>query len=165
MTPAIREKIAAWVEQYVLPGSNVLEIGSRDVNGSVREFFELRHCPYFGIDLEPGPGVDVTGNAGGAWLPSQVGRKDVVVCLETLEHAPEFWKILQNVQKILAPGGLFFCSTPTIGFPYHAYPRDYYRFTEDAYRDVIFSNMEILELTTLTDPAGYPGILGLARKS
>lgn len=35
----------------------VLEIGSLNINGSVRDFFT--NCQYLGIDIAPGRGVDV----------------------------------------------------------------------------------------------------------
>ena len=41
-------------------GSTVLEVGSYDVNGSIRSVFEV--SDYLGIDLVEGPGVDVVGD-------------------------------------------------------------------------------------------------------
>ena len=38
---------------------NVLEVGSLDINGSVRELF--KNCRYVGVDLQLGPGVDLPG--------------------------------------------------------------------------------------------------------
>ena len=38
-------------------GTRVLEVGSLDINGSVRPIFT--DCEYVGLDLGPGPGVDV----------------------------------------------------------------------------------------------------------
>ena len=38
-------------------GKDVLEIGSLDINGSVRQFFES--CNYVGCDLGVGKGVDI----------------------------------------------------------------------------------------------------------
>jgi len=35
----------------------VLEIGSLNINGSIRDFFE--NCDYIGLDLEPGKDVDI----------------------------------------------------------------------------------------------------------
>ena len=37
--------------------ARVLEVGSLDINGSVRELFEK--CDYTGVDLQMGPGVDL----------------------------------------------------------------------------------------------------------
>ena len=38
-------------------GKRVLEVGSLDINGSVRGYFQ--DCEYIGLDVGPGPGVDV----------------------------------------------------------------------------------------------------------
>ena len=37
--------------------ARVLEVGSLDLNGSVRRFFS--NCAYTGIDVAPGKGVDI----------------------------------------------------------------------------------------------------------
>ena len=38
-------------------GKKVLEVGSLDINGSIRDLFQ--NCEYTGIDLGEGKGVDV----------------------------------------------------------------------------------------------------------
>jgi hypothetical protein len=38
-------------------GKKVFEVGSVNINGSIRSFFE--NSEYLGIDVAPGPGVDV----------------------------------------------------------------------------------------------------------
>ena len=38
-------------------GARVLEVGSLDINGSVRDLFS--DCDYTGVDLALGPGVDL----------------------------------------------------------------------------------------------------------
>ena len=40
--------------------ARVVEVGSRDINGSIRELVDAD--TYVGIDLEEGPGVDVVGD-------------------------------------------------------------------------------------------------------
>ncbi len=46
-----------------VPKARILEIGSMDVNGSLRDFAEPT-THYVGVDLEEGPAVDVVVKAG-----------------------------------------------------------------------------------------------------
>jgi len=80
----------------------VVELGSRDVNGSVRHLFDTDQ--YIGVDWVPGPGVDVVADAE-HYTPD--AAPDVVICAETLEHAPNAAAICAQALRVLAPGGVF----------------------------------------------------------
>lgn len=82
------------------PFADVVEFGSRDINGSVRSLFPL--AAYLGIDIEPGPGVDFVANA--ARYRTAVGH-DCVVCLETLEHTAEAQQIIGAAWEVLRSNG------------------------------------------------------------
>lgn len=90
------------VNTLKLPAGLVVEIGSRDINGSVRSLFTGRD--YIGVDHFPGEGVDVVANGSDFVPPSEPA---VVVSTETLEHTPHAEDICRNVAKMLAPGGVF----------------------------------------------------------
>ena len=79
----------------------VLEFGSYNVNGTVRDHFP--GADFFGIDIRPGPGVDFVCDA--AEFDGE-GRYDVVVTAETLEHAPRPEEIIKRAWDSLKPGGL-----------------------------------------------------------
>ena len=158
MMPYIIEWVQSLRSSHLTYPGRILEVGSRNINGSVRVCFES-HLDYVGIDSEPGDGVDTVMD--GSEILESFGPHsfDTVICCETFEHAPEFWKILEAIRGVLKPGGLFVVTTPTISFPYHAFPVDVYRFTHDTYRLVFFKDMEIL------DSADWGGIIGgIARK-
>lgn len=95
--------IRAIEELHVDPdGAVVAELGSYNVNGSVRDLFE--GCKsYTGVDVRKGPGVDVVED-GGTW--GRANSCDVVVSTETLEHAPDPAAIIANAGRILKPGGV-----------------------------------------------------------
>ena len=102
-----------WVERQVaglgLAAPAVLEIGSLDINGSVRPLFPgASH--YHGLDLVAGDGVDEVADAS-AWQPPRT--YDVVVSAEVLEHAPTWREILDMMWSATAPGGtlLMTCAT------------------------------------------------------
>lgn len=84
--------------------TRVLEVGSRDINGSVREAFS--DSDYTGIDAEPGNGVDQVCLGHEFEAPAQ--SFDVVCSLETFEHDPHAPQTVANMLKLLRPGGLFF---------------------------------------------------------
>lgn len=82
----------------------VLEIGSLNINGSIRDIFKPFAAEYIGIDPQDGPGVDVVIDA---MLYNKPNYFDVVVTAETFEHTP-YWKdIIKLSHNNLAPGGLF----------------------------------------------------------
>lgn len=83
----------------------ILEIGSRNVNGSVRGLFP-KAMEYVGIDLKPGDGVDVVAD-GGKWRPADGKTFDLVVSTECLEHTPFAEEICHTAFDVLKPGGVF----------------------------------------------------------
>lgn len=62
----------------------VLEIGSLNINGTTRDHFP--NADYTGLDIVPGPGVDIVANAA-TWTPDR--EYDVVICQEVFEHTPD----------------------------------------------------------------------------
>jgi hypothetical protein len=93
---------ATYVSRYKLnrKGARVLEIGSYDVNGTVRGLFD--RCDYLGIDTRMGPGVDIVAD-GSTYEDDQPFA--VVVTTETLEHAEDPAGIICNAYTLLADGG------------------------------------------------------------
>jgi hypothetical protein len=88
---------------------HVLEIGSRDLNGSVRPLFAAA-ATYTGIDVQGGPGVDVQAD-GTTYVPSEA--PSVVVCMEVLEHTPAGQALIEHTARQLMPDGwlLLTCAT------------------------------------------------------
>ena len=87
----------------------VLEIGSLDLCGTVRGYFE--HCEYTGLDIGPGPGVDLV--CEGQKYDAPDGSFDVVISCEVMEHNPYWQATLQNMVRLLRPGGLMVMSCAT----------------------------------------------------
>jgi SAM-dependent methyltransferase len=123
VTPAVYE----WVKSLGLKGK-CLDVGSYNVNGCVRDLF----ADYTGLDMRPGPNVDVVANAKEIPFPRE--SFDVVTCLEMIEHDQDpFWSV-EEMKRVLRPGGSLVITVPGIGFPRHDYPSDYWRFTDDGLR-------------------------------
>jgi SAM-dependent methyltransferase len=107
-----RDFIAGVKSEYpqFFVGRKVLEVGSLDINGSVREFFEK--CDYTGIDLGEGPGVDTVALVHEYEYPDSY---DVVISAEMLEHDKHWRKSLTAMYRNVKVGGLLVvsCAGPT----------------------------------------------------
>lgn len=84
-------------------GAFVVEIGSYNVNGSVRPLF-ADCAQYVGIDVRPGRDVDLVWD-GIAPLELPAGTVDIVVSAETLEHAADPQGLISHAATLLRPGG------------------------------------------------------------
>nr|WP_275975650.1 class I SAM-dependent methyltransferase [Geothrix terrae] len=93
----------------------VLEVGSLDINGSVRSFFT--NCDYIGIDIAEGKGVDIV--CEGQRYDAPDASFDMVISCEAMEHNP-FWKeTLDNMIRLVRPGGLVVMTCATLGREEH----------------------------------------------
>ena len=149
------------LDATVVAGRDVLEVGARDVNGSVRPWVEsLKPASYVGVDLTPGPRVDEVVDA--TALVSRFGREsfDVVISTEMVEHTRDWQTVVTNLKGVLRPGGHLLVTTRSPGFAYHAWPYDFWRYTPDDMR-AIFADLEIV--TVEPDPQD-PGVFVLARR-
>jgi SAM-dependent methyltransferase len=117
-------------DRYVTSSpSSILEIGSYNVNGTLRDF-QPKGSTWLGVDLEPGPGVDlVIENT--SELPFADESFEYVVASSVFEHDPIFWKTFSEMIRVLKPGGCIYINSPSNGM-IHRYPIDVYRFYPDA---------------------------------
>jgi SAM-dependent methyltransferase len=99
-------------------GVSVFEIGSADINGSVRSYFQS--ADYVGVDLIPGPGVDVVGQGEEVRLNRAF---DVAVSTECLEHNPKYFETFENMVRHVRPGGMVLFTCATTGRPEHGTER------------------------------------------
>lgn len=126
----MRENVRAFVElaaeSFALEGP-VYEFGSYQVEGQ-GIFADLRHCfrgrRYIGCDMRPGPGVDRVEDL--AQLSLADGTAETIVCVDTLEHVFEARRAVEEMIRVLAPGGVLLIAAP-LDFYLHNYPEDYWR--------------------------------------
>jgi SAM-dependent methyltransferase len=157
----MHESVMAWVGERVreigLTASDVLEVGSCDVNGSVRPLFRGA-SDYVGVDISPGPGVDVVLQTP-IRLPFVDCRFSVVVSTEMLEHAEFPALVVAEMFRVLRPGGLLLLTTRSEGFGYHN-PPDYHRFSVAQIMDLLkWSGFG--RATVRPDPQ-VPGVFAIA---
>ena len=108
----------------------VLDIGGKNVNGSLRSFFEEKGMKYICVDLEEDSSVDIVIKPGDK-LPFDTGSIDLIVSTSCFEHDPCFWLTFKEMTRIIKPSGYIYINAPTSG-PYHCYPGDNWRFYSDA---------------------------------
>jgi SAM-dependent methyltransferase len=107
----------------------IVEIGSQDVNGSIREVAPATYN-YIGLDFAAAKGVDIV-LPDAYHFPFENDTVDIIVTSSCFEHAEFFWVTFLEGIRILKPGGLFYINAPSKG-QYHAYPQDCWRFYPDA---------------------------------
>jgi SAM-dependent methyltransferase len=107
----------------------VLEIGSQDVNGSLRTT-----CPggfqYTGVDFQEAKGVDIVLKDPYS-LPFDDASVDIVLSSSCFEHSEMFWLVFLEILRVLKPHGLFYLNAPSAG-SFHRYPVDCWRFYPDS---------------------------------
>jgi len=88
-------------------GTSVLEIGSLNINGTVRDFFTTDL--YLGVDVGDGPGVDLV--AQGQELQFPDNSFDVAVSAECFEHNPYWLETFTNMHRMASQFVIFTCAT------------------------------------------------------
>lgn len=164
MHPSVMQFLASALAPEDVAGKTVLEVGSMDLNGSPRSVvLPMRPLQYLGVDSGAGPGVDMVAPA--EELTDRVGAFswDLVISTEMLEHAEHWRTVVQELKQAVAPHGVLLVTCRGPGFPYHAHPGDFWRFTTDDFRR-IFADFELEILQDDTDPA-FPGVFMKARKT
>jgi SAM-dependent methyltransferase len=108
------------------PDPIIYDIGAKDVRAA-----------YFGTppqgatiictDIQPGPGVDIVADAQHMpQIPSE--SADCVFLVSVLQHIPSPHKAVDEVFRVLRPGGIFYVNVPFLYF-YHRDPEDFHRFS------------------------------------
>jgi hypothetical protein len=167
----MHDSVLRFVRENLKPeeveGKRVLEIGSRNINGSVREIImPMKPAEYRGIDLQPGPGVDVVadwtdfGDLLSYFESLYLHKWDLVISTEMLEHARRWEIAVQRMKSAMKfSDGRLLVTTRSPGFPLHDEP-DYWRFTLEHFR-LIFDDVYIESL--ISDPQ-VPGVFLKARR-
>jgi 2-polyprenyl-3-methyl-5-hydroxy-6-metoxy-1,4-benzoquinol methylase len=132
-------------------GKKVIEVGSYDVNGSLRPLVKPYHpAEYIGVDIVEGPGVDIICKAEN--ILERFGKEsfDIVIATELLEHIRDWRDGIRNIKNICKEGGIILITTRSYGHPYHGHPHDFWRYELEDMKH-IFSDCLIEKLEK--DPA------------
>ncbi len=98
MHQQVRDFVGAWCGPH--EWARVVEFGSRDVNGTVRDL--VPHQTWVGIDRLPGPSVELVMDCRDYY---PITPPDLIVCCEMLEHADDPQAVVEQAGQVLAAGG------------------------------------------------------------
>jgi SAM-dependent methyltransferase len=105
----------------------ILELGSRNVTGVLRRDLFPGAGRYLGVDIHPGEGVDVVGDAHRLSQFVTPATVDAVFSISVFEHLVYPWKAVLELNRVLKTGGHVFVSTHPV-WPAHELPWDFWRF-------------------------------------
>lgn len=86
-------------------------------------------------------------------LPFEDNSQEAILCIAVLEHVENPFKAVEELHRVLRPGGHLFVYVPFLYY-YHAergYYRDYWRFSEDAV-DLLFKGFSRHEMARVRGP-------------
>ena len=112
-----------------IKGKDVIEIGSYNVNGSIRGFVtSLNPNKYIGVDMREGPGVDIVCDANDIVERFGEASFDVVISTDTMEHIENWRGAMSNFKRVCKSGGIMIITTVSKGYGKHDYPSDFWRY-------------------------------------
>lgn len=128
------------------PGARILEIGSRlVVPGAQARGADFPAAAHFvGIDIHPGPGVDLVCDAHALSAVFRPASFDHVFSLSVLEHLPAPWRLPAQINHVLPIGGEVMHSVP-FAWPVHEAPNDFWRFSDKGL-ELLFGPAEGFEI-------------------
>jgi len=141
----------------------IIDIGSVDVSGGTyKSLFENENWEYLGLDLEPGPNVDIVSSDMYDW-PVDDESFDIVISGQCIEHVEDTHKWICEVARIAKKGGTI-CVIGPWACPEHRYPIDCWRIFPDGMRFLIekIAKLEPLDIYRNDHPA--MDCVGIARK-
>jgi ubiquinone/menaquinone biosynthesis C-methylase UbiE len=189
MHPLILTHFRNLAAKYAISGP-YLEIGAAAGDQAVLagDYFRQSECHVLRLDgpsqktMKPWITYNV-GNSNDMRSIFSDGHFGAVISNAVLEHDTYFWKSLDEMKRILRPGGFLLIGVPgfapistlkaevvseeeytgrsTPTFDVHRAPYDYWRFGQDAIEQVFFEGLQIKEIETIMVP---PRFIGAAQK-
>jgi SAM-dependent methyltransferase len=176
VSPKVKRRFHDIIRRSGIRPKRALEVGGLMGANSLLRFPELAGAERYCLNLVDLPSDgEVTAVKGDANDMSVFKDDwfDLVVCCSTLEHDKRFWLSVAEMKRVLRPGGLLVIGVPgyikdeqrdqgrsTLTYRVH-YRFDYYRFSEQAVREVFFDGMEQVRVRATMTP---PRLIGHGRK-
>ena len=154
------KKMQYFKNTYLHPNDDlkILDIGSFDKDGNYNYGVILNESKwsYHGLDVKPGNNIDIIVKDMYNWKEIDDETYDLVISGQAFEHIEFFWLTLEEIKRVLKPGGLFFLIVPSTG-PVHKNPHDCYRFNENAMIAMAkYINFSVIEYGTNFDEISNP---------
>lgn len=157
----------AYVDSFLIDQSEKLDANAltldlgglkndkRGYYSSVNYFKNIFHLN-IAIDRYPDLCGDITS------LPIRSNSFQQVICAEVLEHIFEVERAIQEIERILMPGGLVLITVPFL-YRVHGDPSDYGRYTEHFWEKIL--NHNGFEICTIEKQGGFfPTVVDFAKQ-
>ena len=144
----------------------IADVGSYDVNGTYKPIFQKQGWCYVGLDLAPGPNVDVVLASEYDWSNVPAESFDVVISGQTLEHTRNPFRFVKELARI-AKRGAPVCVIAPYQWEYHPFPIDCWRVFPDGMRAALEESGLVVLKTYMTenpDPRWKGDTVGIAKK-
>lgn len=120
-------KISPSPYELLPPHATIFDIGSKEARGSYAFGNPPGGARIVCVDILPGPGVDLVADAQNLDMVADESV-DCIIAISALEHIRHPSKVIDEIFRILRPGGIVYINVPFV-FPFHADPDDFYRFS------------------------------------
>jgi SAM-dependent methyltransferase len=120
-----------------------------------REFFQSRAARYIGLDVANNGSAEIVCDV--RYLPIAHSSADTVVLLQVLDDVPEPVQLLEEIRRVLRPGGSLILSVNQC-WRLHNAPHDYFRFTPFGLR-YLFERVA-MNVVTINPMGGMWAFLG-----
>jgi 2-polyprenyl-3-methyl-5-hydroxy-6-metoxy-1,4-benzoquinol methylase len=148
---------------YTPPSIKVLDVGSYDMNGSYRELIRSLGYQYTGLDIRPGPNVDIVSTAPLAW-PIENQTYHIVICGNMLHSVDDLRTWSFEVTRVLKEGGLLIVVAGTWNKgPTSKTPGDYWRIMPDGL-EYLFRQTYTMEIESIRIETSEMDVCGSAFK-
>lgn len=130
------------------PRPKVLVIGAGEKGGGTDALWDDPDISIHGVDIYKSPTVDVVCDA--HYLPLASGVYDGILIQAVLEHVVEPQRVVSEVTRVLADGGIVYAETPFMQ-QVHEGAYDFTRFTVLGHR-YLFRDFALIEMGGLQGP-------------
>lgn len=137
----------------------ILDVGSLDESGEngYKNIFNESKWSYTGLDVEIGPNVDFVVTDIYNWFEIDDKSYDVVISGQFFEHLEYFWLTMNQIERVLRPGGLVCIIVPSAGHKHGGNKLNCYRFHEDGLKAMAkYVNLEIINVSVDNRPEAKP---------
>lgn len=144
--------------RQVLPTiqGRILDVGCGD---KPYRCWATRATEYVGLDVCPGPAVDIVVVPGSPW-PVDSSSFDAVICTQVLQYVADLGTTFDETYRVLKPGGQLILTVP-FAYNEHSVRRDYWRWSVDGIRHTFSPRYEISRLRPLGGVGSTLGVLML----
>jgi len=148
----LNHTLGAYVGKSAKSSINHLPGGSKIIN--IGSGANIIREDIINVDCAKYPGVSVVADARN--LPFEDNSIDAVICESLLEHVKDPQVVINQIYRVLKPGGMIYISTPFI-IPFHSSPYDFYRWTDAGLRELLkdFQEQELKILIGPTNALTY----------